>query len=1119
MSAAQEKYESWCCTNRSSDLDSCIQCCLNAVSSASPAFFVPVFHLLGKALCSRAVQSSSLQELDEGIEYLHTAITSEYSTPECLTSGVLADLASALHSRWHLDNQLDDLNASIQLRRLVLSVSSTYPCETQIASIAALSTALFLRFTHFPRMADLREVVELDRRALELSFDDRSRLRGLCTMAQSLLVQWEYDGESNHVESAINILREAVAIGRSMPNGALDYALTLNALSEAIQYQLSLSKEDIDECVSLDTLALTYVPKGHRERPLALAALATTILVRYTISFQNDDFVLYNALHDELRFILDAGYQDAATLADYWAFTQNIGPYDSERSALTFIFRQRLFIIRAETQPNEAVVNTPYARKIGPGVFLRRLVDPIGCGTLAMARFIDLQDASSEEQRKAKRGTIAWACRGKLIQASPKAVKPFTGSIREVEEEWLAYMPVKDDHPWAWAFYVRFPIQLWLDADDYNLKALQTAQKYAHRAWDIHPSNVPWGYQILGHIAHLYILQAQKECEDGATPLEALDQAIHYAEMASKTCPPSRRCEVELNAVDAYIMKHRLLPNDSSFLTCAIDICRKNCTDTDVDAWDRCTFADRLVDIAKEFGVHVLEALLLSFESVYDIISEKFNIHDAVEDINYLALSDALSTAAEQCFKVGAHEDVLRMLEKGRGMVWARLVQLQARRVKGGNQSGNDVAQLKLMLEAAADERAEEEEPRKRRLNIGCRQRRLDTDIQRLINRVQDRPTLLVENGRPFISPVLQGISPIVVLFAGVHRCDALMISGPTYTIQHIPLLECDRNTLNALVLKMHDALKDEGLTRGSPRFAVRIDEVGDAPQYPFEDVLADTWRIIVEPILKALQIKPSSCPPRLWWYPTGPFWQLPLHAAGLYQPDDGGVSSTSVMDYVVSSYLPPFNVTSTRILRKSLQPEQPQILAVYQSAFHSHSPLPNVEPEVRKIAEIASQRGIPITVLGKKDATINSISSALPKANIVHFALHGQQHVDAPMNSSLLLDNGTQLKLSHLMELNLPNADLVFLSACETATGDKKVSEEVIHIAAAMMFVGFRSAIGTMWSINDKDGPEVAGETYHNLLNKAMEPARALHESMNMMRRRQGVSAIRWAPFVHLGI
>ncbi len=51
----------------------------------------------------------------------------------------------------------------------------------------------------------------------------------------------------------------------------------------------------------------------------------------------------------------------------------------------------------------------------------------------------------------------------------------------------------------------------------------------------------------------------------------------------------------------------------------------------------------------------------------------------------------------------------------------------------------------------------------------------------------------------------------------------------------------------------------------------------------------------------------------------------------------------------------------------------------------------------------------------------------ALSEATIVHFALHGQQDAEAPMESSLLLDNGSELKLSRLIELNLPNVDLVY--------------------------------------------------------------------------------------------
>ncbi len=165
-----------------------------------------------------------------------------------------------------------------------------------------------------------------------------------------------------------------------------------------------------------------------------------------------------------------------------------------------------------------------------------------------------------------------------------------------------------------------------------------------------------------------------------------------------------------------------------------------------------------------------------------------------------------------------------------------------------------------------------------------------------------------------------------------------------------------------------------------------------------------------------------------------------------MYRSQDCNVSSTSVLDYVVSSYVPPISVASTR--PQSVQPKTPNILAVYQSALNTRAPLFNAEPEVRKIAEIAKTRGISVTVLGDHHATVNSISSALSEATIVHFALHGQQNAEAPMESSLLLDNGTELKLSQLMELNLPNAELVFLSACQTATGDKNVSEEVIHIA-----------------------------------------------------------------------
>ena len=55
-------------------------------------------------------------------------------------------------------------------------------------------------------------------------------------------------------------------------------------------------------------------------------------------------------------------------------------------------------------------------------------------------------------------------------------------------------------------------------------------------------------------------------------------------------------------------------------------------------------------------------------------------------------------------------------------------------------------------------------------------------------------------------------------------------------------------------------------------------------------------------------------------------------------------------------------------------------------------------------------------------------------------------------------------LTLAQVMSLNLPDAFLAFLSACETARCDEAQTDQAVHLAAAMLFAGFRSVIGTMW-------------------------------------------------------
>ncbi|KAJ7123558.1 hypothetical protein C8R44DRAFT_784007, partial [Mycena epipterygia] len=58
----------------------------------------------------------------------------------------------------------------------------------------------------------------------------------------------------------------------------------------------------------------------------------------------------------------------------------------------------------------------------------------------------------------------------------------------------------------------------------------------------------------------------------------------------------------------------------------------------------------------------------------------------------------------------------------------------------------------------------------------------------------------------------------------------------------------------------------------------------------------------------------------------------------------------------------------------------------------------------------------------------------------------------------------------------------LAFLSACETAKGDDTVPDEAMHLAATLLFAGFRGVVATMWTMADQDGPEIAETFYQHL-------------------------------------
>jgi CHAT domain-containing protein len=83
------------------------------------------------------------------------------------------------------------------------------------------------------------------------------------------------------------------------------------------------------------------------------------------------------------------------------------------------------------------------------------------------------------------------------------------------------------------------------------------------------------------------------------------------------------------------------------------------------------------------------------------------------------------------------------------------------------------------------------------------------------------------------------------------------------------------------------------------------------------------------------------------------------------------------------------------------------------------------------------------------------------------------------------------------------------------------EIPDEVMNIASSMLFAGFKGVIGTLWSINDVDGPLVTEAFYTHLFQNqcidTRDAAIALHFAIKQLRD-NNLPLVRWVPFVHLG-
>ena len=137
----------------------------------------------------------------------------------------------------------------------------------------------------------------------------------------------------------------------------------------------------------------------------------------------------------------------------------------------------------------------------------------------------------------------------------------------------------------------------------------------------------------------------------------------------------------------------------------------------------------------------------------------------------------------------------------------------------------------------------------------------------------------------------------------------------------------------------------------------------------------------------------------------------------------------------------------------------------------------------------------------------------------ILHIATHGEFATE--VNQSFLLTFDDKLTMSELEQLvgllrfRKDPLELLTLSACQTGIGDDRAA---LGLAGIAVKAGARSALATLWFINDEASFELVSEFYHQLHDPAVSKARALQlAQLKLLADRVYEHPAYWAAFLLL--
>lgn len=173
---------------------------------------------------------------------------------------------------------------------------------------------------------------------------------------------------------------------------------------------------------------------------------------------------------------------------------------------------------------------------------------------------------------------------------------------------------------------------------------------------------------------------------------------------------------------------------------------------------------------------------------------------------------------------------------------------------------------------------------------------------------------------------------------------------------------------------------------------------------------------------------------------------------------------------------------------------------------------LPGADEEARATASLYAGAHL----IAGADADSASVSAAMMRAAVLHFAGHAQLDDAQPWRSALAL-NPNGLTATAIASMDLHRLRLVVLSACETMRASDRRAGGFAGLTDAFLAAGAQGVVGSLWRVDDATTRRLMLQ-FHTAYRSSGNAARALRDAQLALRKQGDRSPAAWGAFRYVG-